>query len=91
MPVALNRRAALPSSSVIFLRLTRDFPSIPACPFSPVTVTRRRPDAELLIGALSFGPLLNARGEVIGINAQKLIKKNVSGIGLALSATEPAS
>jgi S1-C subfamily serine protease len=34
------------------------------------------------------GPLLNARGEVIGINSQKLIKKNVTGIGFALSATD---
>jgi S1-C subfamily serine protease len=32
--------------------------------------------------------LLNARGEVIGINTQKLIKKNVTGIGFALSATD---
>jgi hypothetical protein len=31
----------------------------------------------------SGGPLLNSRGEVIGINSQKLIKKNVSGIGFA--------
>jgi S1-C subfamily serine protease len=36
----------------------------------------------------SGGPLLNARGEVIGINTQKLIKKNVTGIGFALSATD---
>ncbi len=36
----------------------------------------------------SGGPLLNARGEVIGINSQKLIKKNVSGIGFALSASD---
>src|SRR5712692_502552 len=36
----------------------------------------------------SGGPLLNSRGEVIGINTQKLIKKNVTGIGLALSATD---
>ncbi len=34
------------------------------------------------------GPLLNSRGEVIGINTQKLIKKNVTGIGFALSATD---
>jgi S1-C subfamily serine protease len=36
----------------------------------------------------SGGPLLNSRGEVVGINTQKLIKKNVSGIGFALSATD---
>jgi serine protease Do len=34
----------------------------------------------------SGGPLLNSRGDVIGINTQKLIKQNVSGIGFALSA-----
>jgi serine protease Do len=36
----------------------------------------------------SGGPLLNSRGEVIGINTQKLIKRNVTGIGFALSATD---
>jgi len=36
----------------------------------------------------SGGPLLNARGEVVGINTQKLVKKNVTGIGFALSATD---
>ena len=36
----------------------------------------------------SGGPLLNSRGEVIGINTQKLIKKNVTGIGFALSASD---
>src|SRR3989475_9930752 len=36
----------------------------------------------------SGGPLLNSRGEVIGINTQKLIKKNIAGIGFALSATD---
>src|SRR5712692_11379640 len=36
----------------------------------------------------SGGPLLNSRGEVIGINTQKLIKKNVSGIGFALSSSD---
>jgi S1-C subfamily serine protease len=36
----------------------------------------------------SGGPLLNARGEVIGINTQKLIKKNITGIGFALSSSD---
>jgi hypothetical protein len=36
----------------------------------------------------SGGPLLNSRGEVIGINTQKLVKKNVTNIGFALSATD---
>jgi S1-C subfamily serine protease len=36
----------------------------------------------------SGGPLLNNHGEVIGINTQKLVKKNVTGIGFALSATD---
>jgi serine protease Do len=36
----------------------------------------------------SGGPLLNSRGEVVGINTQKLVKKNVTGIGFALSATD---
>jgi serine protease Do len=36
----------------------------------------------------SGGPLLNQHGEVIGINTQKLIKKDVNGIGFALSATD---
>lgn len=36
----------------------------------------------------SGGPLLNSRGEVVGINTQKLVKKDVSGIGFALSATD---
>jgi S1-C subfamily serine protease len=36
----------------------------------------------------SGGPLLNSRGEVIGINTQKLIEKNVSGIGFALSSSD---
>lgn len=36
----------------------------------------------------SGGPLLNARGEVIGINTQKLVKKSVNGIGFALSASD---
>jgi S1-C subfamily serine protease len=36
----------------------------------------------------SGGPQLNSRGEVIGIDTQKLVKKNVTGIGFALSATD---
>jgi len=36
----------------------------------------------------SGGPLVNAHGEVIGINTQKLVKKNVTGIGFALSASD---
>jgi S1-C subfamily serine protease len=36
----------------------------------------------------SGGPLLNARGEVIGINTQKIIKKSITGIGFALSSSE---
>ena len=36
----------------------------------------------------SGGPLLNGRGEAIGINTQKVVKKNVTGIGFALSATD---
>jgi S1-C subfamily serine protease len=36
----------------------------------------------------SGGPLLNTRGEVIGINTLKLIKKNTTGIGFALSSTD---
>lgn len=34
----------------------------------------------------SGGPLLNMNGEVIGVNTQRLLKKNVRGIALALSA-----
>jgi hypothetical protein len=36
----------------------------------------------------SGGPLINVRGEVIGINTQKLVRKNVTSIGFALSATD---
>jgi serine protease Do len=36
----------------------------------------------------SGGPLLNSRGEVIGITTLKLVKKNTSGIGFALSVTD---
>jgi len=40
------------------------------------------------IRANSGGPLLNSCGEVIAINTQKLIKKNVTGMGFALSASD---
>ncbi len=36
----------------------------------------------------SGGPLLNSRGEVIGVNTQKLIRKGVTGIGFALSSSD---
>jgi S1-C subfamily serine protease len=36
----------------------------------------------------SGGPLLNFRGEVIGINTQKIIKSSITGIGFALSSSE---
>ena len=36
----------------------------------------------------SGGPLLNLHGEVVGINTQKLVKKDVTGIGFALSASD---
>ena len=36
----------------------------------------------------SGGPLLNGRGEVVGINTLKLVKKDVTGIGFALSASD---
>jgi serine protease Do len=36
----------------------------------------------------SGGPLLNARGQVVGINTLKLEKKNVTGIGFAISASD---
>jgi S1-C subfamily serine protease len=36
----------------------------------------------------SGGPLLNSRGEVIGINTLKLVKKNANGIGFALSSSD---
>jgi S1-C subfamily serine protease len=36
----------------------------------------------------SGGPLLNSRGKAIGINTLKLEKKNVTGIGFALSASD---
>jgi serine protease Do len=36
----------------------------------------------------SGGPLLNMRGEVTGVSTLKLVKKNVAGIGFALTATD---
>ncbi|HYL64819.1 MAG TPA: trypsin-like peptidase domain-containing protein [Candidatus Methylomirabilis sp.] len=36
----------------------------------------------------SGGPLLNSKGEVVGINTLKLVKKGVTGIGFALSASD---
>jgi hypothetical protein len=36
----------------------------------------------------SGGPLLNARGDVIGINTLRLNRKDASGVGFALSATD---
>jgi S1-C subfamily serine protease len=36
----------------------------------------------------SGGPLVNMRGEVIGLNTLKLIKKNITGIAFALSASD---
>ena len=36
----------------------------------------------------SGGPLLNARGEVIGINTLRLNKKDATGVGFALSASD---
>ncbi|HKW62291.1 MAG TPA: trypsin-like peptidase domain-containing protein [Candidatus Acidoferrum sp.] len=36
----------------------------------------------------SGGPLLNLRGEVVGVNTSKLIKKSVHGIGFALSSSD---
>jgi serine protease Do len=36
----------------------------------------------------SGGPLLNTHGQVIGINTLKLEKRNVSGIGFAISASD---
>lgn len=44
-------------------------------------------DAALNAGN-SGGPLLNMRGEVIGINTKKLVKENVTGINFALSSSD---
>jgi hypothetical protein len=44
-------------------------------------------DASINPGS-SGGPLLNTRAEVVGVNTLKLNKKDVSGIGFALSASD---
>ena len=36
----------------------------------------------------SGGPLLNSRGQVLGLNTLKITKKNITGIGFALSSTD---
>src|SRR5260221_3359965 len=36
----------------------------------------------------SGGPLLNSRGQVLGLNTLKITKKNVTGIGFALSSAD---
>ncbi|HEY1421861.1 MAG TPA: trypsin-like peptidase domain-containing protein [Candidatus Acidoferrum sp.] len=36
----------------------------------------------------SGGPLINMRGEVVGLNTSKLIKEHTSGIGFALSSSD---
>jgi S1-C subfamily serine protease len=36
----------------------------------------------------SGGPLVNTRGEAIGINTQKVVKEDVNGIGFALSSSD---
>ena len=36
----------------------------------------------------SGGPLVNTRGEVLGMNTLKVIRKNVTGIGFALSSSD---
>jgi len=36
----------------------------------------------------SGGPLMNTRGEVLGMNTLKVIRKNVTGIGFALSSSD---
>jgi len=36
----------------------------------------------------SGGPLLNSRGQVVGLNTLKITKKNITGIGFALSSTD---
>src|SRR5713226_2065469 len=58
------------------------------CVLMPITSPRAFSSGPPLFPGNSGGPLLNARGEVIGINTQKLIKKNVTGIGFALSSSD---
>jgi serine protease Do len=36
----------------------------------------------------SGGPLLNSRGQVVGLNTMKITKRNVTGIGFALSSSD---
>src|SRR5262249_21743733 len=36
----------------------------------------------------SGGPLINMRGEVVGITTSKLVRKNTNGIGFALSSSD---
>jgi serine protease Do len=36
----------------------------------------------------SGGPLLNSRGQVVGLNTLKITKKNVTGLGFALSSSD---
>jgi S1-C subfamily serine protease len=49
--------------------------------------TRIQTDAPINPGN-SGGPLLNSRGPVLGLNTLKITKKNVTGIGFALSSTD---
>jgi S1-C subfamily serine protease len=44
-------------------------------------------DASINLGN-SGGPLLNSRGEVIGINTNKIVKEGYSGLNFALSASD---